>query len=405
MRTRKNLFLLVALLYILYTIFPLFGDMLDIPVWLPSLGAFVIMFLLIPNAFANKMFFWFGVYAVVLAIYLFAGRPLTIGIGTVVDSKKIFIEYAYILPTLSILSILLYLKDPNLTRKMVLWSIAILYVSFVVAVPLMFRYNSLRSALAVESQDIDIAGLPSYSLMHAYMLFLPSICYATKRFKGKQKLLSLVGLIALCFVIYDTFVTTSLLIMLAVVCFTIFYSDDSKSLFWVFFGSGVMLFLFLYVSGFFIRVIDWLLPFFTGTPVIGKLLDIQASMYLGEITGGNLVTRQELHAISWRSFFQNPLFGTSVVGNHSSLIDRLGGMGLLAFIPFVMIIITSFKRLKGLYRTKLTRVFFLLGLVSGVLLLYEKGLWGCESWLMYLVLMPFGIYVFENEGSRGEYVA
>ena len=111
MSFQKKLFLIVSLLYILYTIFPLFGDLFSIPVWLPSLGAFLVMFLLFPSAFANKVFVWFSIYALVLIVYLFLGRPLTIGIGSVVDSKKIFIEFAYILPSISILSILLYLND------------------------------------------------------------------------------------------------------------------------------------------------------------------------------------------------------------------------------------------------------------------------------------------------------
>ena len=398
MSFQKKLFLIVSLLYILYTIFPLFGDLFSIPVWLPSLGAFLVMFLLFPSAFANKVFVWFSIYALVLIVYLFLGRPLTIGIGSVVDSKKIFIEFAYILPSISILSILLFLNDMTVTKLLIKWSMIMLFVSFVVAVPLMFQYNSLRSALDIE-EDIGIPGLPGYSLMHAYTLFLPVLCYATKVFKGRQKAWSLVGLLVLCFVIYDTFVTASLLVMICLLLFTIFYKKTSTSLFWIFFGAAAILLYLFYLSGAFIYVIDWMLPYFRGTPVAGKLLDMRSSLYLGELTGGNLVTRQELHSISWNSFFQNPLFGTSVVGRHSVLVDRLGGMGLVCFVPFIMIVLTSYRKIFRLYQSKIARVFVLMGFFAGLMYMYEKGLWGCESWLMYLVLMPFGVRVFEAKNN------
>lgn len=403
--SRKSLFFIVAMLYIIYTIFPLFSDLIAIPVWLPSLGAFVVMALLYPQAFANKTVVWFGVYALLLTIYIFAGRPLTIGIGTVEDSKKIFIEFAYILPTLGIFSILYYLKDLTLIRRVIVWSAVILYLSFIVAVPLMTQYNSLRSALDESDQELGIPGLPGYSLMHAYTLFLPVMCYAVKRFKGKRELLFLAALAVLCFVIYDTFVSASLFLMLAILFFTFFYNERSSSVFWIIFGFLAVIFIVLYEMGLFILLIDWVYPLFEGSPVAGKLIDIQASMYAGEVVGGNLVGRQELHAISWNSFFKNPLFGTSVVGGHSVLIDRLGGMGLVVFVPFAMMIITAIQRLTELYATSFARMFYMAGVIAGVLLMYEKGLWGCESWLMFFVLMPFGILLYEKENKYGKLVA
>ena len=402
---RKRVFLIVTMLYILDTIFPLFADLLTIPVWLPSLGAFLVMLILYPSAFANKTMVYFVIYALLLSIYLFAGRPLTIGIGTVADRRKILIEFAFILPTLSIFSVLYYLKDISLTKRIVMWSVVILYVSFVIAVPLMLQYNSLREALDLEGDELGVPGLPGYSLMHAYTLFLPTICYATKKFKGKRKLWFMLALCALCFVVYDTFVTASLLIMIALLIFTLFYSERNSTHFWGFFGIGAGIFIILYEMGFFILLIDWIYPLFRGTPVAGKLIDIQTSMYMNEVSGGNLVTRQEMHAISWASFFENPIWGTSVVGRHSVLIDRLGGMGIVVFFPFLMMIITALRRHMKAFYTRTSRMFFMAGIIAGFLFMYGKGIWGSESWLMFLVLMPFGLQVFERENNDGRIVA
>lgn len=396
MTIKKKIFLITALFYILYTIFPLFADTFRIPVWLPSMAVVAVMAVLYPQAFANRTFYWFLAYAMVLVLYVIVGKRLTIGIGTVADSKKIFIEFAYILPTISIFSIISYLDDIDVTRRLVKWSIVMLFVSFIISVPLMIRYNSLREALSEQEETLSVPGLPGYSLMHAYTMFLPALCYAAKVNQGWKRWLAILGVGGLCFVIYDTFVTTSLLIMIAVVLFTVFYTSRNTALF-VIIASLLLLIVFvLYQYGFFVALIDWIMPAFEDTAVESKLIDFKASMLQGELTGGTITGRQDLHTISWHSFFQNPFFGTSVVGGHSSLIDRFGGMGFIAGLPFVMIFVSFIKRMVILFDTKLAKAFFWVGIIAGFTYLYQKGNWGSEAWLMYMVLMPMGILSFEK---------
>jgi len=397
--TKSNLFLVVALFYTLYMLFPLFADVARLPVWLPSMISVAIMFTLYPQAFRNKVFYWFLVYAAVLALFVMIGKPLTIGIGSVRDNKKIFIEFAYILPPIGIYSILTYLKSYKLTRRYVLWSIIILYASFVVAVPLMLRYSSLRAALGEQGETLTIPGLPGYSLMHAYTLFAPPLCYGIRYTKGKWKTINLIALLALSYVILSTYVTTSLIILSAIIAFTFLYSSERSFLFWMFI---FLLFYMCYELGFFIDFIDWLAPFFDGTAVAPKLEDIRKSMVEGQIQGGTITGRQTLHDISLHSFMENPLWGTSVVGSHSSLLDRIGGMGILGGIPFLMIFITFTRRFRRLLFTKEAQAFFIIGIVASFLYLYEKGNWGAESWLMMMVMMPMTIWALEKGlTSRG----
>lgn len=396
MPIKKKIFLITALFYIFYLVFPLFADTFKIPVWLPSMAAVVVMVILYPQAFANRTFYWFLVYAVVLGLYVIIGKPLTIGIGSVADSKKIFIEFAYILPAIGVFSVLCYLDDFEVSRRLIKWSIVMLFVSFIVTVPLMLRYNSIREALSEQDQTLSIPGLPGYSLMHAYTLFLPALCYAVKVNQGWKKWLAIIGLGVLCFVIYDTFVTTSLLVMIAVVLFAVFYTPRNTAIFLVIATLLVLVVYVLYQFGFFITLIDWIMPAFEGTAVEPKLVDMQDSIRQGQLTGGTITGRQNLHDISWNSFFQNPFFGTSVVGGHSSLIDRFGGMGLLAGLPFVMVFISFIRRMVKQYQTRTSIVFFWVGIIIGFVFLYNKGNWSCEAWLMCMVLMPMGIMVFEK---------
>lgn len=395
-QTRKNIFLLVSLFYTLYIMFPIFADLVRIPVWLPSLVSSVIMVCLFPKAFKNRIVIWFLLYASILALFVIVGKELTIGIGTVEDSKKMFIEYAFILPTLCIFSILYYLQDFHLTKKYVIWSVVILYASFFVALPLMNQYNSWREALSEQDDHLSIPGLPSYSLMHAYTLFLPAVCYAQKYAKGTLKIISLFALLLLCYVIYGTFVTTSLIVMLGIIVFAYTYDDRRTSVYWLTVIVLVLIFYLCYVFGLFFDFIDWIRPFFANTAVDPKLDDLQNSMMAGHLQGNSITVRLTLHSTSWDSFFENPLWGTSIVGGHSSLLDRLGGMGIMGGIPFLMIIISFLKYSLAMLVSKRARVFLVSGFVAGFIYLYEKSIWGQESWLMLMVMMPMTLWVLDN---------
>lgn len=395
---KKKLFLIIAIMYILYTVFPLFGDLLGIPVWLPSIAAFVIMSCLYPQAYSNNTFYWFAAYAAVLIFNLLLGRPLSIGVGSVADSVKIIIEFAFILPSLSIISILLYLKDERVTNKLIKWSVAILFASFIVALPLMKQYGSMREAFfEAEVEEVKVPGLPSYSLMHAFTLFLPVMCYSIKELKGKQRLFHIIGLLLLCYIIYSTSVSTSLILMLAILSFTLLYSAKNRTSSYVSVAILVIIFLLLYLSGFFLWFIDSIMPFFEGTAVEPKLVDLKDSMMGGQLTGSSITARQDHHADSWHAFLRNPIFGSYGYGSHSSILDRLGGMGLVAGIPFIMIYVSAFKRFSLLFKTRMAKVFMWLGFIMGLVFFYYKGNWGRETWLFSLVLMPIGLLSLERK--------
>lgn len=398
MAVKKRIFLFVSLFYIFYLIFPLFADILSIPKWLPSVAASAIMVFLYPKAFNNKTFFWFLAYVFVLLLYLTLGRPLTIGIGSVADSFKIIIESSYILPPVSMFCILYFLKDLELIKKLVLWSIGILFVSFIVEVPLMRQYESLRTAYIEEQQDLQLSipGLPGYSLMHAYTLFLPLFCYLFKVKKGKIKVLVLLGLLVLCFVVYETFVTTSLLMMTGILLFTIFYSEKGNTTFFIIYSIIVFVFYILYVNGFFISLIDWIMPAFDGTPVQDKLNDFKESIMQGQLTGGSITGRMNHHDISINAFLNNPLLGSATAGGHSSILDRLGGNGLIVAVPFLMVFISNIRQFLKCYKSKIAKDFYWACVVLAFVYLYFKGNWGNESWLVFLTITPMGILVFDK---------
>lgn len=381
--------------------FPLFGDLTNIPVEMPSLLVFGGVFCLYPSAFKNAIFRWFVIYALILMIYVFLGKPLTIGIGTVADNKKIFIEFAYILPSVAIMLVLLYLKDLNLYKIIAVCSLLFLVISFIYIIPLLsLSANIMRSnAVQHEGEALTIPGLPGYGLMHAYVLLIPSLCYGVRYSRGKQRMILLVLLSLFFYIVLKTAITTTILIATFIVFYSLIYSERNRSsALFVMSFLFVMLYLF-YILGGFLAIVDWIFPFFDGTSVESKLYDFRQSLMVGHIQGGTMTARQNLQQQSWDSFFVNPIFGGSKVGGHSNFVDRLGGMGLFVFVPFFMIVYSYYKQMKSVFISKSTKSFYNIGIIVCFILFYMKGNWGDSNWLFMFVLFPATLLYLEDSHS------
>lgn len=398
---KKNIFLVVSLLYILYTVFPIIPDVTGIEVWLVNLSTFVILLALYPRAFANPVMYWFLAYATILATYILFGKPLTVGIGLVQDSKKVIIECAFILPSISIYSILFYLRDNKIFKIISVSSILFLITSFVYLVPFILGKNTiLRDAHHLQLYEhINTLGMPDYTLMHAYIIAIPALLYGIKVLNGMQKWVLITILSLFVFVILHTYVTTSLIITFGTIVFALLYDTKNKprSLLIIFLAAFMLYF--LHTLGAFVQLFNFLIRFFEGTAVEPKIEGFKY-IYLGgdiESSGGHITGRMSYHDMSWLAFSENFLIGgTSPVGGHSQIIDRLGGMGIIPFIPFIMIIISLIKMTLRIIRDKEQLIFYYLGLFSVFVLLYQKGLFGQEGWLFLMVLLPGLLVTFKN---------
>lgn len=401
MPLKKRIFLAVSLFYILYTVVPIIPDFTGIEVWLVNLSSFIILFVLYPRAFANRVFYCFLAYAAILAVYVLVGKPLTIGIGSVRDSKKFIIEYAFMLPSISVFSILYFLKDFKLYKIISGWGLLFIIISFFYLVPMVWANNEImRDALNMKGEyGIDTPGVPVYTLMHAYVLAVPAVLYGIKVSIGKQRWTIIAVLFIFLYIILYSYVTTSLIVVLGMIIFALLFDTKKKTRsFLLIFLTGLVLYV-LHTAGVFVQMFDFLIRFFEGTAVEPKIEGFKY-IYLGgdiESSGGHITGRMNYHDMSWLAFSENFLFGgTSPVGGHSQIIDRLGGMGIIPFIPFVMIIMSVIRMSLRLFKDKEQRMFYFLGLGAVFVLLYQKGLFGQEGWLFMMVLMPGLIVSFFN---------
>ena len=139
------------------------------------------------------------------------------------------------------------------------------------------------------------------------------------------------------------------------------------------------------------------MPIFDGTAVAYKLQDIHDSMVFGSVQGESITGRMSYHQISKDAFFENPIFGIGKAGGHSKILDLLGCMGLLVFIPYFAIIWNTMKMQIRNISTQLAAAFIVCGYLAAAIYLYEKGIFGAPGYLIMIVVVPSIIKAFESE--------
>lgn len=396
---KERIFVFLSFFYVLYTIFPLFGDITGIPAYAPAALVVVVLYSLYPQAIMTKSTFWFYCYIGVLFFYIFIGKRFHInGLSPVLSQTyRVLIEAGWILPSVTIVNVLNYKNNPYLYKIIGFGSIILLVLSFLYILPLVLSSaNYLRASLG-EEQVLRPMGLPAYDLMHAYTLMLLPLCLMLKKSMDvKQKLLYLIILVLFIYIIIQTSVTTSLVLALLVFIFVLIFDANAipSSLFKI--SVLALIAYVLYLNGFFLIALKGLMPYFEGTAVAYKIQDLYDSLILGKVTGESLTARQDLHMSSKMAFYNNPLWGDSVVGGHSKVLDMLGTMGLIGFVPFVMIIISIMKSYISRIRNKELNSYLCFSFILSAIFLYTKGIFGGPGFLFTFLLVPVLIMLVKN---------
>lgn len=400
---KDKVFVIISFIYILYVVFPLFADLTNIPVVVPSLLVAFVITLLYSNCYCKKPVLSVFIYAVMLILYSLAGAYVHInGVnGSLPAWWRITIEIAWILPPTLIAVVLWTRNNKNLFKLFGYGSLAIIVVSYIYILPILITSKNILR----EADSIDVAfrpiGLPDYGLMHSYTLLLVPLCYMLRKEFNKKRhsrILVLLGLIALFFyIVVQTAVTTSLIVSCCILLFMFLYSEKNNATSIFRLGFTVVMLYVLYQSGFFLWLVNILMPIFDGTAVSYKLQDFYDSMVYGSVQGDSLTGRMSYHQISKDAFFTNPIFGSGKAGGHSKILDLLGCSGLVLFIPYFTIIWYTMKMQIRSVATQLTAAYIACGYLAAAIYLYEKGIFGASGYLITMVIVPSIIKAYESE--------
>lgn len=404
-RFSKILFTAASVFYIVYVTLPIFSQLLSrfhVSIQLASIAVLVATLVACPKAFNSKSTLWLGAYIAVLALYVLIGKSLTI--SSISDEKgnvfKFLMEMAFILPSFALMSGWLYFKDQMITAILGLTVIASFGVSFLYLIPMtLIDHNILRIAMDSEEAGLEgIIGAPRYSLMHAYVILVAPLMYGLRFLKGRDRWIVAILAVMLVYMILHTYIATTIVILVVTVFagFILEPKNEPKMLSKT--AISVVVVALLLVTGVIGELLAYSGSFFEDSYAEGKYQDLLQFVTTGQASSGNAVqSRQSLHSLSWESFFRNPIVGTSKVGGHSNLLDRLGGMGLICFIPYVMLLFSVAKRFYGILSRKSgARPFYLMSAAAVFLLLYSKGLFSYEGWAFFALILPVILKLFED---------
>lgn len=397
-RFEENLFMALATVYVVYLLVPIFQFVSGLNVSVVSLVTFVGVFILYPKAFFNRISFAGLVYLFVLLLYYFVDKKLPgLGAGKNTEMMRLIIATAFILPNIAIFYVLQDQRSDRLYRYFTWMPLITLVVSFITFTSLILHDNEILRQTSYMSAERVNSYLPHYSLLHAYILVVPSTLLAFKLIDDKSKYFFLFVTIYTFFVIAKSSITTTIVMAIVVFVFMLMYSEqsDQKSLARAL-GVSFILF-FLLQAGVIEGIMNAVVDFYKDTGSASKMRLFRDMLIGNEITSGNsLETRGNLHQVSVDAFFANPLTGSDKVGEHSCLLDRLGGLGLLGFIPYVIFLYSVFKGALNAFRLKSIITGFYVVAACALLLLYEKGTFGQECWLFLLVIAPSILHYLES---------
>ena len=393
MNKKEKSFVFITLFYIAYMIFPYVSAML--PVAWVSVFVSAALYFLYRGCYRQIYFKWFLIYIAILFLYsLFGHRFHVNGVGHSMNLfNKLLIETAWILPNLMICSIITKLDNPKIFKQLAFGSMGVLLLSLLLILPVVFTQSGIlrENIRQTESGAPGILGFPSYTLMSCYSFFIPVACYGYKHSKRGLKWGFFGVLILFVYYVFKSEITTSLLATIFVLLFMIVYKEGGNDKNIISFAFFSLLIWFLNETGVILSFLNFLVDAYEGTVAQVKIIEFR-DMLLGEGEGGNVQIREELRERSFNSFALNPFIGSYDVGGHSSLMDRLGSMGLLGFIPFVMMIITNVKMWFCKMPDKGTKSFYIAGIVVMAMFLYVKGLFSGQGMLFLFFILPVCIY-------------
>lgn len=242
-------------------------------------------------------------------------------------------------------------------------------------------------------------GVANYDIGHALPATVPLLVMGIKESaNNKKKRWLLAGILAITLLmVYISYSTTALILAVFGLFLAIFSHKGSLK------SNQGLIFLVLIFAPFLLSetIMAGALDFVDGfvdqeSSLHDKLSAMSETLRYGD-TSGDVSAREERYTQTWDLFTTNILTGTNAsVGGHSSLLDRLGTLGIIGFIPYVLFLYyqISFSkfRIKKEYR-----IFYLEGAMLCIFMLIIKDADSWELFFTLFTLIPFMAYLFSKK--------
>lgn len=380
-------------------------------VWLILSIGLLASFIATPNFYQTKRFYIFALYALLIFVNVSSGDEYF-------NNNSFVGELGYLLlPILMFQYCITGRKGDTFQNWVLLIMLIILTIETISTLVLdiespgvvrnSFREASFsRNASIGESRKTYLIqyyrmGMTNYWFPHAVPILIPSTIYGIKISKNNTKInvilwwLVLIEILLLCWLSGST---TAL--MLAVV-FTIigFLTKEAspKRNVAMFIIVSLVVLPFMLVDNLTLWLLDILGDLVSNNVYFSSKVDIFRESILYGDTTGDLAVREDKYSISINQFLSNIILGTNgTVGNHSTFLDRLAVLGLVGFIPYVLLFFMQFK-----YSIKTIpndcRIFYFESFFAGIIMLLLKDVDNWETFLILFTILPIQLRVIRQK--------
>lgn len=233
-----------------------------------------------------------------------------------------------------------------------------------------------RNIMEMRNEEEFLFGTPGYAIIYGISLLVPVFLQKCKNEKGKSRIFYAVCTVMIVYMIFvSQFATAVFLAIIGTLVF-LFFNVKSKA------KTIFLLLLLIFTLLIHLFNIDSMFFVFLSEKVDGswseKLQDMAESLSNGDFIG-TLSSRVDLYTTSMKTFAESPLFGklskyTGDIGGHATAIDTLGLVGILGFIPFILMIYFQFRRMKCTCNYKKNKAAIISCVIEFILLVFLKNI-------------------------------
>lgn len=188
----------------------------------------------------------------------------------------------------------------------------------------------------------------SYEMVHIVPILVIPLFFLYKSVESKlSKVLLIAAIVSLYVTTILSNAATPMFMLIMYVLFVVIYNPEqplSRNAIKI---AGVLFLVFiLYYSGLIISFLESFQAWLRGTMQESRIDEVISFLENGE-TEGDMNEREDRYNISLDAFHSHPLspeYNINNIGKHSYLIDHLAAMGLIAFIPFALLLFYQYRK-------------------------------------------------------------
>lgn len=274
-----------------------------------------------------------------------------------------------------------------------------LFLIFLISIPTLYSIPKILRNINSQEKFISMGylWLIDYGTIHGLPFIIPPIFLLIKSSTSWKKFLFISFLITILVISIVGDATTSLiLVVLSISLSFIIKENDTRKQVGLKLISVLFLVLLLYqleILLHLLNIISYKLAHFS---IFEKINEITSYLYYNTNTFGDLEARENRYLISWNSFRGNIIFGTNSIngnGNHSQFLDTFASLGIIGGLPFILIFIIYFIRIKKYLSHSLNHYYISVFTVFAMFFL--KNAFSFNIYLYAFIIMPALFIYFE----------